>query len=100
MLDVLGTSQVDAGRAFISRCYFDREKTKRGREALINYHYHWDDKRKCYQDNPYHDWSSNGSDAWQYLAVGHKFSAAKTVKVADVARPMQLSTSNTAYMGV
>ncbi len=66
-------SQVNAGRAFIKRCWFDRVKTDRGRNALVSYHYKWDENRKCFSDEPYHDWSSNGADAFMQLAVGHKF---------------------------
>ena len=63
---------IDAARAMIGRCWFDRDKTERGRNALASYHKTWDDKRKCFSTTPYHDWSSNGSDAFRYLSVGHK----------------------------
>lgn len=63
---------IDAARAFISRCWFDRVKTERGRNALTSYHKVWDEKRKCFQSQPFHDWSSNGADGFRYLAVGHK----------------------------
>lgn len=65
-------SQINAGRVFMQRCYFDRVKTARGRDALVSYHYTWDDKRKAFSDLPYHDWASNGADAFMQLAVGHK----------------------------
>jgi len=65
-------SQVNAGRAFMKRCWFDRLKTERGRDALMSYHYQWDDKRKAFSDEPYHDWSSNAADAYMQLSVGHK----------------------------
>ena len=66
-------SQINAGRSFIARCYFDRNRTERGRDALMSYHYKWNDDRKAYSDEPYHDWSSNAADAFMQLAVGHKF---------------------------
>ncbi len=65
---------INAGRLFIRQCWFDREKTERGRLALMSYHRTWDEKRRMFSDQPYHDWSSNGADAWQQLAMGHKFS--------------------------
>jgi len=65
-------SQINAGRAFLKRCYFDRKKTERGRDALTSYHFKYDDKRKAFDDEPYHDWASNAADAWMQLAVGHK----------------------------
>jgi hypothetical protein len=38
---------IDAARAFIPRCRFDRVRTERGRLALISYHRVWDEKRRC-----------------------------------------------------
>jgi len=63
---------IDALRAFLARCWFDREKTERGRQALTSYRKQWDEKRRVFQSHPLHDWSSNGADAGRYLAVGHK----------------------------
>ncbi len=68
---------INAGRAFIGRCWFDRVKTERGRLALVSYHRTWDERRRTFSTEPYHDWSSNGSDAWRYLAVGHKTTLAR-----------------------
>jgi len=65
---------IDAARSFLNRCYFDFEKTSLGRNALISYRKNFNEKRKCFESKPYHDWSSNGSDAFRYLAVGHKIS--------------------------
>jgi phage terminase large subunit len=70
-------SQINAGRVFLNRCWFDKKKTERGRDALMSYHYRWDDNRKNFSDEPYHDWSSNAADAYMQLAVGHKFAAPK-----------------------
>ena len=71
-------SQLNAGRSFLKRCWFDRAKTERGRDALVSYHFQYDDKRKAFADVPYHDWSSNAADAFMQLAVGHKFAAPRT----------------------
>lgn len=71
-------SQINSGRSFLKRCWFDRVKTERGRNALQSYHYKYDDKRKCFGDVPHHDWSSNGADAFMQLSVGHKASPLKT----------------------
>lgn len=68
---------IDAARAFLSRCWFDRDKTERGRLALMSYHKTWDERRRCFSSAPYHDWSSNGADAWRYLAVGHRLTPRK-----------------------
>lgn len=73
---------INAARNFMQRCWFDRVKTKRGRDALASYHYAWDVRRKVFDDKPFHDWSSHASDAFRYLAVGHK-----TTRVRAVERP-------------
>lgn len=66
---------IDAARSFFARCWFDREKTERGRTALAGYRKTWDEKRKTFSSAPFHDWTSHGSDAWRYLSVGHKIGA-------------------------
>jgi hypothetical protein len=38
--------------------------------ALTNYKKQFDEIRNCFKDKPLHDWSSNGADAFRYLAVG------------------------------
>lgn len=39
-------------------------------KSLENYHRNWDDKKKIYQNRPFHDWSSHYADALRYLATG------------------------------
>ena len=63
---------IQATRLFLKKCWFDREKTKKGRDALVSYHFQWDEKRKMFLTTPYHDWASNDADAARYLAMGHK----------------------------
>jgi phage terminase large subunit len=79
-----GLSTLNAARSFIRRCWFDRVKTERGRDALMSYHYKWDDNRKKFGDEPYHDWSSNGADAFQYLSILHKFAEVKKRPVIEI----------------
>ena len=89
---------IEAARSFLSRVWFDKLKTERGRDALLSYHKTWDEKRKCYSDSPYHDWSSNGSDAFRYLAVGHKVTRGR-MNQGGTPAPRSLSTeSNTSWM--
>jgi phage terminase large subunit len=61
---------INAVRSIFSRCWFDKEKCKKGLHSLGHYHKTWDPKRKCFQSNPYHDWSSHASDAFRGMAVG------------------------------
>lgn len=61
---------INAARQILPRCYFDETKCERGLEALRNYRTEWDDKNKIFRSSPLHDWSSHGSDAFRYLALG------------------------------
>lgn len=73
------TDSLNAARAIMQRCYFDRVKTERGRAALTSYQFSYDAKRKTYSDAPYHNWASNGSDAFQQLGLGHKTSTPRSL---------------------
>jgi hypothetical protein len=68
---------IEAARAILSRCYFDRQKCERGLNALSSYHKAYDDKLRDWKSQPNHDWSSHAADAFRYLAVGHKTTTAK-----------------------
>ena len=56
-------------RNILPICFFDKEKTARGLDALREYHKAFDSKNKVWRDKPEHDWSSNASDAFRYLAL-------------------------------
>lgn len=38
-------------------------------EAAKGYHREWDEDRQCFDDQPYHDWTSDYMDALRYLAI-------------------------------
>ncbi|MBK8455664.1 MAG: hypothetical protein IPL34_20500 [Thiofilum sp.] len=61
---------INAARLLLPRCTFDEKNCARGLLALTNYKRKWDDKTQSFADNPLHDWSSNGADAFQQLAMG------------------------------
>jgi phage terminase large subunit len=67
---------IDAVRTLFGRFWFDSEKCREGLNALKNYRKQYDEKKKTYNNQPYHDWSSNGADAFRTLAtaldMGHK----------------------------
>jgi phage terminase large subunit len=90
--------QINAGRVFMRRCWFDRVKTERGRDALMSYHYRWDENRKAFADEPYHDWSSNAADAYMQLAVGHKRSVVKETPKVEIIQISHYEES-TLWMG-
>lgn len=60
---------INATRILLARCWFDEEKTKRGVQALENYHKDWDEKLMVFRSKPKHDWSSHGADAMRTLAT-------------------------------
>lgn len=61
---------INAVRLLLPRCWFDKERTKRGIDALRNYEREFDDKTKAFRMKPLHNWASHGADAFRYLAVG------------------------------
>lgn len=63
---------IEALRSLLGRCWFDEKKCDRGIKALKNYHKEWDDVNQVYKNKPKHDWSSHGSDAARYMAVGYR----------------------------
>lgn len=67
---------IDAVRNVFGRCWFDAKKCAQGINALKNYRKQYDDKRKTYLNNPYHDWTSNGADAFRTMAVVYDFKKA------------------------
>jgi len=73
--EVQPATDVEAGivrvRQLLPRCWFDRERTTQGVEALRNYHKAWDDEKRIYSPKPVHDWSSHGSDAFRTGAMTH-----------------------------
>lgn len=60
---------IQAVRRLLPRCYFD-PRAKQGVDCLRNYRREYDEKRQVFYDRPLHDWSSHGSDAFRYLAIG------------------------------
>lgn len=63
---------INAARTILPRCYFDEKKCEVGIAALKNYHRKYNEELRVYDNKPLHDWSSNGADAFRYLAVSLK----------------------------
>lgn len=70
MLDV--EDGINALRTLFSRMWLDETKCRPLIEALKNYRKKWDDKRKVFENRPYHDWSSHFADAGRMLAVTYR----------------------------
>lgn len=69
---------IEAVRAILSKCWFDKAKCARGIEALRQYRkeaapeHLWRAKNEPeYRDRPVHDWASHGADAFRVGAM-HK----------------------------
>lgn len=63
---------IDSARNIIPRCWFDRDKTERGVQALNSYSKEFDEKNKVWKNRPNHDWSSNAADAFQQFAMAYR----------------------------
>jgi hypothetical protein len=61
---------INAVRSVFNKCYFDKTKCQKGLMALRNYKRKYNEIRECFDEKPYHDWASNGADAFRYFAVG------------------------------
>lgn len=62
-------ADINAVRMFLRRCYFDKERTADGWLALKHYRKEWSESRQRYKDKPFHDWASDGADAFRQLVV-------------------------------
>ena len=63
---------INAVRAILPRCWFDRIKCERGIEALRQYRTQYNEKTQTFMQRPRHDWTSHASDSFRYLATSIK----------------------------
>lgn len=75
-------SGVQAVRRMFPRTYFDI-KTEPGIEALRQYRRKWDDEKKTFAEQPFHDWTSHPADAFRMLGVAW----AEEIKPVEKAKP-------------
>lgn len=80
---------IQAVREMLKRSYFGLE-CEDGLEALAQYQREWDDNRKCFRENPLHDWTSHIADAMRMAAVAYQ-EEAKTKPKPETKFPMQQS---------
>lgn len=59
---------INAVRAILPKCWFS-PKAEEGVECLRAYKRTWNEDKQVFADDPYHDWASNGSDAFRYFAL-------------------------------
>ncbi len=63
--------RIEAARRLLPAMWFDRDKTKAGRDALAWYHEKRDEKRNIGL-GPEHDWASHAADAFGLLAMDYE----------------------------
>jgi hypothetical protein len=56
---------IEAVRNVLGRCWFDRDATDHGLEALRQYCKEWDARNAMFKDRPHHDWTSHPADAFR-----------------------------------
>jgi phage terminase large subunit len=61
--------QINASRALLPRCYFDEQKCERGLNALRSYRKEYNEKLRRFNENPLHDWASDGATAFNTGAM-------------------------------
>lgn len=61
---------IEAVRATIPKCYFDRGSCAVGLKALRHYHRQFNDRTGDWKERPNHDWSSHAVDSFRYGCVG------------------------------
>ena len=60
---------IEAARLILPKCYINSTFCYDGIEALRAYRRTYNEVTKAYGKSPVHDWSSNGSDAFRYMAL-------------------------------
>lgn len=60
---------IAAARRLLPVSCFDAKRCEKGLDALKSYRREYDEKLATWKDNPVHDWSSNGADAWRTRGV-------------------------------
>lgn len=60
---------IDAARKVLQHVVIDQEACFGGVEALRAYRRNWNELTKCFTNEPVHDWSSDGADAFRYLSL-------------------------------
>ena len=60
---------IQAVRAILPKCWFDKQKCSPGIEAMRQYRAEYDDRLRALRTRPLHDWSSHAADAFRYGAI-------------------------------
>jgi hypothetical protein len=88
---------VDAARLMLPICRFDRDRCSTGIEALRAYRRTYNEKTQQFSNQPLHDWSSNGSDAFRYFALVTEDEKARekvSEKAEAILLPMEMTLND------
>jgi phage terminase large subunit len=90
---------IEAVKMLMGRCWFDRDKTVRGRECLAHYRRDFNDKMGIYKDTPVHDWSSDSADSLRYMAMGLRETQPQRLPGTITPIRLGMGTSSSDWMG-
>lgn len=62
------SDRVNASRVMIKHIAFS-DNCEKGLEALVAWHYKWDEEKKMFSSEPEHDWASHDGDAFSYACL-------------------------------
>lgn len=73
-------------RKVLPHCWFNSVACADGIQAVMAYHYEYDEDRKIFKDKPVHDWSSHASTALELLGSvwGNKVTTVKDLNRREV----------------
>jgi phage terminase large subunit len=78
---------IDAARLILPQCRINKETCYAGIEAVRSYRRQWNEKTQQFSNSPLHDWASNGSDAFRYMALVTE-TEKKMIDVVDTSNPL------------
>jgi phage terminase large subunit len=74
---------INAVRRTLPLCVFHPRCEDVGISALEQYRREWDDEKKCFRQQPLHNWCSDRADAFRYLAPCWRLAPLREVKVPE-----------------
>jgi hypothetical protein len=71
---------IQAVRNIFGICWFDEVACRLGIDGLASYRSEFDEKNRVLRPTPVHDWASHPADAFQTLALAHRYAGMTAVK--------------------
>jgi len=86
---------IQAARTMFHRCWFDKDNTQQGLNALRKYQRQLRDDGVSYSPHPLHNFASHPADAFRYLAVAWQNEVKVDVKKVVPIRGLTVGPTNT-----